>query len=107
MEDYQTALYGLFVIIAIGIVQFLINQFMLRKSQLEKEKIDNILFEISKVNSKLDVLVSGQNRHETEIEILKEKILALQDRMKANEDKCASANDRMKGIEVEILNLKR
>jgi len=78
MADYQTALYGLFVIIAVGVVQFMINQFMNKKAQLEKEKIDSILAKITEIGNKIDILWGSLNRHETEIEIIKEKIKYLE-----------------------------
>jgi len=78
MADYQTALYGLFVIIAVGVIQFMINQFMNKKASLEKEKIDSILSKITEIGIKLDALSLSLNRHETEIEVIKEKIKYLE-----------------------------
>lgn len=85
MADYQTALYGLFVLIAVGIIQFMINQFMNKKAQLEKEKIDSILTKITEIGVKLDALSLSLNRHETEIEVLKEKIKNLERKCEEHE----------------------
>lgn len=85
MADYQTALYGLFVIIAVGVVQFMINQFMNKKAQLEKEKIDSILTKITEIGVKLDALSLSLNRHETEIEVLKEKMKYLEKKCEEHE----------------------
>ena len=82
MADYQTALFGVFVIIAVGLVQFMINQFMNKKATLEKEKIDSILFKITEIGMKLDALSLSLNRHETEIEVIKEKIKHLEEKCK-------------------------
>lgn len=85
MEDYQTALFGFFVIIAVGLVQFMINQFMNKKATLEKEKIDSILTKINEIGVKLDTLTYGLNRHETEIQVLKEQIKYFEKKMEEHE----------------------
>jgi putative Mn2+ efflux pump MntP len=82
MEDYQTALYGFFVIIAVGLIQFMINQFMNKKASLEKEKIDNILSKITEIGNKLDALMTSLNKHDTEIEVIKEKIAFIMDKLR-------------------------
>ena len=58
LQTWQTALYGVLVLLLIGIIQIFINQYIGRKNTLEKEKIDQILKLIENISTSVDKLTT-------------------------------------------------
>lgn len=71
LQDYQSALYVLFTILAMGIIQFFVNSYFQKAEKLKSEKVDNLILKLDKLDNKLELIFLKINSHDTTLEVLK------------------------------------
>lgn len=71
MQTWEVALYGLFTILVMGIIQFFVNSYFQKAEKLKSEKVDNLIAKLDKLDSKLELIFLKINAHDTTLEVLK------------------------------------
>lgn len=77
-DSWQMALYGLLTIMAMGIIQFFVNNYFQKSEKLKSEKVDNLITKLDQLNAKLELIFLKINAHDTTLEVLKRDLIHLE-----------------------------
>ena len=87
MQTWEMALLGFFGVLALGIMQVVINTFMSKKTNLEAEKLDRIDMTLKSLDSNITEMRKDINKLTTNDIVKSEKLNELERRIRSIESK--------------------